>query len=492
MNELVHKVAACESKKILMIGDIMLDEYLFGTVDRLSREAPVPIVKETGREWVCGGAANLVRNLQRAGCTVDVVGIIGKHDEAGRRLLELFAQNGIPTNGIISSEARQTTRKCRVMVQNQQLLRIDVQDELSLSDDDRRHMMVMIDSLMEPGKLILLSDYGSNMLDEALIKHVITKAAELCCLVISDPRGPTFEKYQGIDYLKPNLQEFKHMVDYFGFPRTDSLINNGVRMCTTLGLKGIIITLGAEGIQFVSPDHSLFSPAIKREVFDVSGAGDTVLAYLATGILSGLTFAESLKLANHAASVAVSRLKTYAVGLEDLVEASRADDRDKIVYHWAPLKEKLDAARALGKKVVFTNGCFDLLHSGHLYVFEEAKKCGDILVVALNSDDSITRLKGETRPIQPLSERARLIAALGVVDYVSVFTQNTATEFLQFLKPDVMVKGGDYKPETLPEYDMVTAFGGSVVIVNYQQGLSTTNIVGRIAAAQKADVAFAL
>lgn len=487
MKELLQKVIQAERKKILMLGDIMLDEYLFGVVDRLSREAPVPIVKEEKRELVCGGAANLVRNLQRGGCSVDVIGLIGGADSAGKQLLELFKQHTIPTEGIVCSATRKTTCKQRIVVQNQQLLRVDIQDEAPLTDADCSLLMQRFDLFHDSNTLVLLSDYGSNILDATLIAYVVKRAHELGNIVISDPRGPDFEKYYGVDYLKPNHKEFDAMVDYFGLPRTASLIENGLMICQTLGLKGLIVTLGGDGIQYISPSEILFSPGFKREVFDVSGAGDTVLAYVAIGLLAQLPLRDALKLANYAASIAVSHHKTYAVGIDDLIEDQHIESKEKVVHSWQHLKEKLDYERKKGKRIVFTNGCFDLLHSGHLFVLEEAKKCGDLLLVALNSDESITRLKGIQRPIRPLFERARLMAALGVVDYVGVFGEDTASAFIEYLKPDVVVKGGDYQAEKLPEYPMISSYGGTVVIVNYQKGLSTTNIVSKITLAHRAD-----
>ena len=299
------------------------------------------------------------------------------------------------------------------------------------------------------------------------------------CKVLVDPKGPDFGKYDGVNYLKPNLKEFNDIVRFFGLDEKDSVIENGRIICQLLHLEGLIVTLGDKGIQFVSLTENIFVPAFTREVYDLTGAGDTVFAFLALGFLHGFEIEESLTLANYAASIAVSHMKTYIVSLSDIFE-NDIGSSSKIFESWNDLKIKLDFLKLKNKKIVFTNGCFDLLHSGHIQLLNKAKEQGDILVLALNSDDSVRRLKGPSRPINRLQDRSVIAAALESVDYVVSFDQDTPKEIIEFLQPDVLVKGGDYEVEKIVGYDFVTSNGGRVVVVDFKDGFSTSNLVKEV------------
>jgi D-beta-D-heptose 7-phosphate kinase/D-beta-D-heptose 1-phosphate adenosyltransferase len=475
MRNLIKTLQESDPKEIVIIGDLMLDEYLIGSVSRVSPEAPVPVLKEEGREVSFGGAANVAANCRHVGCKVYSIGLVGDSDTAGDKILSMLVEKKVFIEGIVKSPDRVTTRKKRIVSQQQQLLRIDAEDSSPLTTLERDCLICHIHTLIKPGSVVLISDYAKGVVDRQIVQEVLRRAEVCGSTVVVDPKGPYFEKYEGVDYIKPNYKEFKQMVSFFGLKQSDSVVENGRKICEILKLSGLIVTMGEDGIQFISPEKGIFYSAHKREVYDITGAGDTVLAFLAVGFAHGLSVDDSLRLANHAAGVSVSHHKTYAVSFDELLGEK---SKESIFTDWKKLREELDwLKKEQKKKIVFTNGCFDLLHSGHIYLLQEAKKRGDILVVALNSDDSVARFKGEGRPIKTFSERARIMASIDVVDYVVRFEQSTPQELIEFLCPDVLVKGGDYKIENIAGYDTVISYGGKVEVVDYQHGLSTTNLV---------------
>jgi D-beta-D-heptose 7-phosphate kinase / D-beta-D-heptose 1-phosphate adenosyltransferase len=477
MSKIVRKLKAASGKKVLIIGDVMIDEYLFGNVDRISPEAPVPVLKEERREWCLGGAANVAINCKKLGCDVQVIALIGEGDAAGKKLSQMFVNNGMKTNGLVRSSHRPTIRKQRLMASNHQLLRIDSESNISLSDYERTMIVNRIDDMMTDNMIVLISDYAKGTVDREVVLEVVSRAKQRSCTVLVDPKGPHFDKYYGVDYIKPNLKEFKQMVDCFSLPSGDSEIRNGKKICELLSLRGLVVT-SPKGMQFISKNSEHFSPAYERDVFDVTGAGDTVLSFLALG-LGVLPMYECLAAANKAASVAISHIKTYAVSLDELLDDFQSS-KEKVFRDWSQLKEEIDVLKERRKKIVFTNGCFDLMHAGHIYILEEAKRRGDILVVAVNTDSSIRRLKGPSRPVKTLSERLRVMAAIGVVDFVVQFDQDTPGELIEYLKPDVIAKGSGYMAEEVVGYKTVTAYGGRVEIIGEKMEFSTTDLVERM------------
>ncbi len=476
MKEIVNQIKKTEKREVLVIGDVMLDEYIFGEVSRISPEAPVPVLKEERREWSLGGAANVALNCKHIGCKVNLVGVIGNNDRAGEKFASMLWENGVSANGLIKSKTRVTTCKKRVLDSSQQLLRIDAENNNLLSENEFAQVSKKIEEFIKQETIILISDYAKGVLTPQLLSRIFLLARERDCIVLLDPKGDEFEKYKGVNYLKPNYKEYLQIVDFYGLSKKDSIVENGKKICELLLLDGLVVTLGEKGIQFISKDADIFIPACKKEVFDLTGAGDTVLAFMALGLAVNLPIKQCLKMANHAAAVAISHIKTYAVSLEELIDKN-VDVTEKIFADWATLKIELDWLRLEQKKVVFTNGSFDLLHSGHIHVLQEAKKMGDILVVAVNTDASVKRYKGEKRPIKILSERMKVLSAIGVIDFVVSFDQDTPKQIIEYLKPDVLVKGGDYKKEIIVGAQFVEANGGQVKVVDYQEGFSTTNLV---------------
>lgn len=477
MKSLIHNLLQLPKKSVIVLGDVGVDEYIFGTVSRVSPEAPVPVVRELRREKYFGCAANTAVNCKALGLDVALIGVVNNEDAGGEAFTHLLQDAHLPPDTIVFSSTRKTTFKTRVIAQNHHCLRIDNEDVMPLNAIELSRIIDLVKVKMRSSSIILLSDYAKGVVTHELVQEVVRVAHAHGGLVFADPKGPNFDKYQGVDYLKPNVTEFNQMVQFFGIEKKLSLVEQGIIICAKLRLQGLIITLGDRGIQYISQSESIFSPAFKREVFDLSGAGDTVFAYLAFSIVHGLSMHDALALANKAASIAISHLKTYAVRLEELVNGVD-NHEDKVLFDWGVLKNKIDAARARGKRIVFTNGCFDLLHPGHVRCLREAKKQGDILLVALNSDASVRRQnKGPERPLNSLEDRAAIIAGLESVDFVTSFEQDTPQNIIDLLLPDVLVKGGDYIAEDVVGYNTVTANGGRVCIVPLVEGKSTTKIV---------------
>lgn len=475
MISIIKKLKMVDAKNVLIIGDVMLDEYFFGTVSRISPEAPVPIVKREKVEWSLGGAANVAANCKAIGFNVDLIGLINESDKAGQKLISLLRDKDISSFGLVSTNKRHTTCKNRIMSGNHQLMRLDIEQSFSVSLEEEKNIIKKIHDLIKKDSIILVSDYSKGTISESIFKEIIKVAKEKNCLILVDPKGPDLGKYFCANYLKPNANEFKELIKFFKLEQQDSIINNGRKICECLKLDGLIITLGSKGLQFISKTDSIFIPANKKEVYDLTGAGDTVFSFLCLGFAHGLPIEQTLKLANLAASIAVSHLKTYSVSLDEVLNEFK--EENKSINDWSELKIKLDSLKKQGKKIVFTNGSFDILHTGHIYSLQEAKKQGDVLLVALNTDDSVKRYKGKSRPINSLSDRAKLIEAIEVVDFVTSFDQDTPAELIKYLCPDVLVKGGDYKIDQIAGGEFVISRGGRVHIVNYQKGYSTTNLV---------------
>lgn len=476
MKQLITRLKQSRSEHVLVIGDVMIDEYFFGNVNRISPEAPVPILLEEGKEWSLGGAANVAANCKHIGLDVSLIGIINDKDQEGQRLLAQLQANRIALSGIIYSADRQTTCKRRFLAKNHQMFRLDTETTNPLSVQEFALVKERIVALLKPNSIILISDYAKGMVTKELMNFIREQAAVNQCRVLVDPKGPDFEKYYGVSIIKPNLREYQQLVAYFKLPLDNAMEQNGRILCELLGLQGIIITLGEKGMVYITHDTYITSPAYKREVYDLTGAGDTVVSFLALGFAHALTMEDCLRLANNAASLAVAHIKTYAVSLEELI--SKADEmEEKVFFDWALLKIELDWLRIEGKRVVFTNGCFDIMHPGHMHVLKEARRLGNILVVGLNSDDSIRRLKGPSRPVNNISFRATMVAALGMVDFVVPFDEDTPAALLEYIRPDVLVKGGDYEKEKIVGYDLLKSYGGEVHIVDFLQGHSTTNII---------------
>ena len=469
------------SIRCLVIGDLMLDEYLWGKAERISPEAPVQVVDIVREELRLGGAGNVVNNLVALGAQVTVCSVIGE-DANGRALLEDFNQHGVAVDAIFLDPARRTSRKTRVVASHQQIVRIDRESRDPLSDATEGQVCSWITAHAASFNVILLSDYLKGVLTQRVIETVVAAAESTAIPVLVDPKGTDFSRYHGATILTPNRKEAE-AASGISILDSESLGQAAGLIMERTGLVNLLITRSEEGMSLFSRSgEAVHIPTVAREVFDVSGAGDTVLASLAIGVAAGLGMAEAARLANIAAGIAVGKLGTSTVSPAEIINAVALthSDSDSKIKHLDVLTAIITAEKARGKRVVFTNGCFDLLHAGHVKYLQKARQLGDLLVLGLNSDASVRRLKGELRPLIGEDERAHILAALDCIDYVVIFDEDTPLELITALKPDILAKGGDYTVDRVVGKEMVEAYGGRVELVTFVDGKSTTNIIERI------------
>lgn len=472
--------------RILVVGDVMLDHYIAGQVKRISPEAPVPVVSAARRWSVPGGAANVARNLVRLGVDAAVAGVVG-HDAAADDLRAALAAEGI-ADGLAVSAARRTTCKTRVLAQGQQLLRLDEEVSAPLSAEEAEALENQVLSLLPGRHAVILSDYAKGVLLESssgrnLCRVVIEEARRLGIAVLVDPKGSDWRRYEGAQCVTPNAGEFGVACGLdsgaaLNRARREALAGE---LRSRYGIERLLVTRGPKGMALFSADESpVYCRAAVREVADVSGAGDTAIATLAACVGKGLPWAESMHLANAAAGVAVGKMGTAPVSLAELNEALREQADNPKLFSVQNLIEKIEEWRRKGETVVFTNGCFDLLHPGHISLIRQSAAQGDHLIVGLNSDASVRRLKGPTRPIQNENSRALLLAALSDVDGIVLFDEDTPLELITALRPDVLVKGSDYTLDAVVGADVVREGGGRVYLARLVDGCSTTGIVRKI------------
>jgi D-beta-D-heptose 7-phosphate kinase / D-beta-D-heptose 1-phosphate adenosyltransferase len=468
--------------RILVIGDLMLDRYRRGDVDRISAEAPVPIVSISQEFWSAGGAGNVAVNLASLGLETAVIGVVGSDDEGGR-LRSLLVDAGVEVTGVLAVPERPTTFKDRIMAGAQQMMRLDRETREPVTETLADRIVGGVKQAIEDGvTVVVLSDYAKGVLTDEICQTIISMSSQANIPVIVDPVGLDYSKYAGATALSPNRNELAAVANV-QLSDIDGLRSAGSRVRDDLRLEYLVITLGGEGMELVRDGGIDHIPALAREVFDVSGAGDTVIATLAAGVSAGLSALDSLTLAAVTASMVVGRVGTVAVSRDELViklSNSQHDGSQNGVYHLSGVLERVSSWREDGERIVFTNGCFDLLHVGHISVLESARSNGDRLVVGLNSDNSTHRLKGDGRPLNTQEARARVLAALSIVDAVVIFDEDTPIELVNALRPDVLVKGGDYTEDVVVGGPEVKSWGGRVVISPLEGEHSTTELIRRI------------
>lgn len=459
---------------VLVIGDVMLDRYWHGGTTRISPEAPVPVVKVGQVEDRPGGAANVALNIAALGAGASLIGVIGE-DEAGQVLQNRLKAAGIRAD-LQMSNARPTITKLRVVSRHQQLLRMDFEEVFLQEDSDQFLQKARI--LMPYMDALVLSDYakGSLLMAPALIEL----ARQFSVPVLVDPKGHDFSRYRGATLLTPNYVEFESVVGHCATEQ--EVVERGAALATELDIQGILVTRGEQGMTLLRPGQSeLHLPARAREVFDVTGAGDTVISVLAASMASGQSIPEAMALANLAAGIVVAKQGTATVNAPELRRAVQTEQgSERGVVTEAQLLVAIEDAWASGERIVFTNGCFDIIHAGHVGYLEEARLLGDRLIVAVNSDASIRRLKGEGRPINPVDRRMAVLAGLESVDWVLSFDDDTPERLLQSIRPDILVKGGDYREDQVVGGDIVKARGGQVKVLGFVESCSTTAIVNKI------------
>jgi D-beta-D-heptose 7-phosphate kinase/D-beta-D-heptose 1-phosphate adenosyltransferase len=471
------------NQRIIVIGDIMLDRFITGTVSRISPEAPVPILKAKDECISIGGAGNVAVNLIGLGASAKILGIIG-NDDNGKKLSELLKQSEIDSNDLITDPERITTTKTRIISRNQQIVRIDREHNNPISETTGkrivRSFMNSVNKFKPDG--IIISDYAKGMITSELCEEIIKHPRAKKIFVAVDPKGTDFTKYKGASVITPNKTEAEEVCG-FNIVDETTLKKSMKKLFNITGIDNIIITRGKEGISYsVRGENTKTIHSNAREIFDVTGAGDTVVSVLTLSYLSSESWEDSVRLANAAAGIVVGRVGTVSVTQRDLLNAfipNRNLKLQKIVSRKF-LRELLTQLRKEKKKITFTNGCFDLFHKGHLHLLNEAKNFGDMLIVGVNDDDSVKRIKGEERPYIPALDRARMIAELECVNFVVVFPEDTPLELIKMIKPDILIKGSDYKHETVIGSEFVESYGGEVKFIEQLKDISTSTLLSKI------------
>lgn len=467
-------------KRILVIGDIMLDIYFEGDIERISPEAPVPVFKYKRERYVPGGAANVAVNLVAAGQDVSILSMIGD-DDNGEKLLEALSALGVNTDMILKTD-RPTTSKTRFLANNnQQVMRSDTEQSEDISGENED---IILDSLLkriESYDIIVLSDYKKGLLTCGLTKGIISIAKDKGIRVIADIKDNKEGKFSGTYLLKPNRKELSELTGE-KLDTDEDVRNAAIKLLEEASCEYVLVTLGAKGMMLVGRDEITSIPTYSREVFDVTGAGDTTIAYLAACLASGIEIKEAMRIANIAAGIEVGKVGTSQVSIDEVKAfisnnhvLDGGSSKTLARSNAKSLKNRLS-----GKKTVFTNGCFDILHVGHVRYLNEARMLGNVLIVGINSDASVKRLKGDARPINTLQDRMEVLSALSCVDYIIPFEDDTPYDLICDIQPDILVKGGDYSPEEVVGKEIVEAKGGKVTIIPLVEGKSTSLTINRL------------
>jgi D-beta-D-heptose 7-phosphate kinase/D-beta-D-heptose 1-phosphate adenosyltransferase len=471
----------CTEVSVTVVGDLMLDEYVDGAVERISPEAPVPVVRAEGHEYRLGGAANVARQIAALGAEVKLVGLVG-NDAAADTIRHLCQESAIDTASIIATSQRRTTRKLRILSQSQQLLRIDWEDRQAPAQDDSESLLNVLRQLPPPAAIIL-SDYAKGVLSPPVIAGIMQERGTRPIPIVVDPKHRDFTRYRGAGLLTPNLRELSLAAGQeLTVSNLQGIISAARDQLIQGGFLGLVVTMGDRGMLVVLPDGShLVIPAVKRAVYDVTGAGDTAAAVFTTCLASGATIVAAARIANTAAGIAVGEIGAVAVNSMRIADAIAGAPVNKLLAG-IELEAALHRWRASGDQIVFTNGCFDLLHSGHLSLLHYAKSLGDRLVLAINSDAAVRRLKGPSRPVVSQSDRAAMLGALACVDAVTIFDEDTPLEIVKRVRPNILVKGQDYRMDEVIGRDVVEAGGGRVVLAPLLADYSTTSLLARVRA----------
>jgi len=479
MENLKKIIPQFQDKKILVFGDLMLDEHIWSKVNRISPEAPVPIADVIKIDHVPGGCGNVAGNIIALGGIPYLFGIIGK-DSSAKKLRQALKQLKISTKYLVQDAKRPTILKSRIIAGSQHMVRVDREGKSEITTDIIKKALNVIKQV----DAVIISDYGKGMVTKEASQAIIKTCKKLKKFVAVDPKGTDYSKYQGASIITPNLKEAAE-ASKIAINDEKSLMKAGKLLLKTIKTKFILITRGKDGMSLFEQQNTHHIAALPREVFDVSGAGDTVIAALVMALTTGAKMKEAALLANTAASVVVAKVSTAPCFSDELEEALESQES---VIRKIKSRQEIEALvknlRTQDAKIIFTNGCFDLLHLGHVRYLREAKKMGDILIIGLNTDSSVKSLKGSPRPYVSEMERAEILASLECVNYVVLFSELRPDNLLKIIKPDVHVKGGDYNANRLPERKLVESLGGKVMVIPPIKGRSTTNIVERILSKQ--------
>jgi len=478
--DLIHTIDKLASPKVAVVGDLILDHYVFGNVSRISPEAPIPVLHVQREEDRLGGAANVAANILSMGGRAALVGVIAD-DEPGGRFRKLCKLTpGLALNAV-NSKQRPTVLKTRMVSQNQQMLRVDRESASQLGQDELESVMRRAGDALKGVGAVVLSDYAKGVITPESARTIIKAARAAKVPVIVDPKGRDYSRYKGATAITPNRAEAEAATGV-DCSTLEGVQHAGRKLATELGLDAAVITLSAQGVAVVPRKGEMAHfPAQARSVYDVTGAGDTFIAAFAMAVATGADFNTSARLANYAGGLKVGRFGAVAITREELrrsvISAHEGYDHAGKVLDVAQLADALVAHRKRGERIVFTNGCFDLLHQGHVTYLNFCRGQGDIVVIGLNSDTSVRRLKGPTRPLNDGEARARVLAALADVHYVTVFEEDTPESLIRTVAPDVLVKGEDWSGKTVAGAKFVESRGGKVVFAPFVQGKSTTSLI---------------
>ena len=465
-----------ENPKILVIGDLMIDHYLWGKCERISPEAPVQIVNIDKESSVLGGAGNVINNLRALGSRVDVLSVVGD-DYVANELKALLENIKVQSNMLIIEQNRKTSKKSRLIASQQQVLRYDNESIEDISSASEKEIINKLSANISNYDVVILSDYGKGVLTTKLTQEIISISNKNNVKVFVDPKGKDYSKYKGAYTLTPNKKE--------AIEATNILINDNESLEKAIKklkeeceLEVSLITLSESGIA-IFDDNLRIKPTVAREVYDVTGAGDTVIASIAFAIANHMKIDDAIQFANLAAGVVVGKIGSATASLDEIYEYESSLNKSNSSSHIKSFEEIEILAKKLhdkGKKIIFTNGCFDILHAGHVKYLEEAKSYGDILILGLNADSSVRKLKGPTRPINNQDDRAYILASLESVDYVVIFEEETPYELIKLIQPHVLVKGGDYEGKEIVGQDIAQ----ELRLVQFVDGKSTSKIIQRI------------
>lgn len=471
MNIELNKIKNC---KVLVVGDIMLDKYHIGNVKRISPEAPVPVVRVTRSFSVLGGAANLARNLVGLGSTPYIVGIVGE-DENGAIVKKMFKELGI--NAMIETTALPTITKTRIIGNDQQVARIDFEEErVKLPNNVEKRVIESVQNSINEIDIVVISDYGKGLCNNTICSAIIDIATKNGKRVIVDPKGTDWSKYQNATIITPNIKELSDIANREVANKDDEINGAAEEVIGQYNLKSLLVTRSEMGMSYIDTEQIITIPTEAKEVFDVSGAGDTVVATLAAALAAGFALNDSLYLANKAAGIVVGKVGTSPIIFHELQSEIYISNSDNKILSVDEIPNLMRILSLENKRIVFTNGCFDILHKGHVTYLQKAKNLGDILILGLNSDASVRRLKGEQRPINDEQARATVMAALSSVDYVVIFEDDTPYEVIKAIQPDILVKGGDYKIDEIVGRE----FAKETTTIPFVEGFSTTSTINKM------------
>ncbi|MGH1403938.1 MAG: D-glycero-beta-D-manno-heptose-7-phosphate kinase [Alphaproteobacteria bacterium] len=501
--DLINKI---QDTSVLVVGDMMLDRFIYGTVERISPESPVPVLSVKRENTMLGGAGNTLSNIITLGAKGKILSVIGM-DQDGEKIKTVAAQNNIDTSGLFQSSDRPTIVKTRFLAGHQQLLRTDNERIEDLSSVMTETLIEKAKGLMDDVQIVILSDYGKGILTPHLIQSLITLAKEKNIPVLVDPKGNDYSIYKGADVVTPNKKELSGATAGMAVQSDEEVIEAAQTLIRSSGIKAVVATRSQDGMSIIQKDTAPvhIRSAADIEVFDVSGAGDTVIATLATCLATGGDLVQAASLANIAGSIVVAKVGTAPIRKDELLNFVKGHDpkgdivstdnakaprfdriREAPLLSWEEAKEQIQRWKARGLNVGFTNGCFDIVHFGHVTYLNDARKKCDRLIVGLNSDSSVRVLKGPERPVHDENSRAAVLAALGSVDMVIHFgakkegDDNTACALLDMIQPDLYFKGGDYTIDQIPEAPTVMRNGGEVDVMPVYEGHSTTNSIKKM------------